>query len=306
MHRVAKAHLDDFAKKYEVGDIEAKQFEAFLNYIIFRTHCAENVDPRDLVYDGADPGIDGVMIFIDDTYISSVEEVEEAMKGRRRDTDVSIVFTQAKTGESWSKAEINVFESAISDFLSDHAAYPQSTYMRNAREVFDTVLKHVGRIRDGKPKAKAVFATTARASEDKEIVAAQAAIKATLEGTGYFSSVDVLLIDRNSIVELWRAAEGQVEATLNVLGTAAFPRTPGIDEGYVVTIRAKEFIDKILVDSNGRLRQQIFEENVRDFLGSESDVNQEMADLSYPLIFLRAKMQPEVGASLRRFSCDES
>ena len=28
--------------------------------------------------------------------------------------------------------------------------------------------------------------------------------------------------------------------------------------------------------------------------------------LSYPLIFLRAKMQPQVGASLRRFSCDES
>jgi hypothetical protein len=65
------------------------------------------------------------------------------------------VFTQAKTSESWSKAEINVFESAISDFLSDHAAYPHSVYMTNAREVFDAVLKHVGRIRDGKPKAEA-------------------------------------------------------------------------------------------------------------------------------------------------------
>ncbi len=278
MHRVAKAHLEDFAKKYDVGDAEAKQFEAFLNYVIFRTHCAENVDPRDLVYDGDDPGIDGVMIFIDDAYVSSVDEVEEAMKGRKRDTDVTIVFTQAKTSESWSKAEINVFESAISDFLSDHAAYPHSVYMTNAREVFDAVLKHVGRIRDGKPKAQAFFATTARFSEDREILAAQAAVKATLEGTGYFSSVDVMLINRDSIVELWTAAEGQVEATLNVLGTAAFPRTPGIDEGYVVTVRAKEFIEKILVDSNGRLRQQIFEENVRDFLGSESDVNQEMAD----------------------------
>ena len=110
MHRVAKAHLEDFAKKYDVGDAEAKQFEAFLNYVIFRTHCAENVDPRDLVYDGDDPGIDGVMIFIDDAYVSSVDEVEEAMKGRKRDTDVTIVFTQAKTSESWSKAEINVFE----------------------------------------------------------------------------------------------------------------------------------------------------------------------------------------------------
>jgi hypothetical protein len=80
MHRVAKAHLEDFATKYDVYDKEAKQFETFLNYVIFRTHCAENVDPRDLVYDGDDPGIDGVMIFIDDAYVSSVDEVEEAMK----------------------------------------------------------------------------------------------------------------------------------------------------------------------------------------------------------------------------------
>ena len=28
--------------------------------------------------------------------------------------------------------------------------------------------------------------------------------------------------------------------------------------------------------------------------------------LSHPLIFSRPKMQPEVGASLRRLSCDES
>lgn len=43
-------------------------------------------------------------------------------------------------------------------------------------------------------------------------------------------------------------------------------------------MRAKEFIDQILVDGNGRLRQRIFEDNVRDFLGSADDVNQEMAD----------------------------
>src|SRR5690606_19754952 len=42
--------------------------------------------------------------------------------------------------------------------------------------------------------------------------------------------------------------------------------------------RAQEFNDKILVDQNGRLRQRIFEDNVRDFLGSESEVNKEMTD----------------------------
>ncbi|SHO66572.1 AIPR protein [Pseudoxanthobacter soli DSM 19599] len=278
MHRVVRAHLDDFQVKHAVSDNQSKQFEAFLNYAIFRTHCAENIEPRDLVYEGDDPGIDGVMIFVDDSYVSSVEEVEEALRDRKRDADVTVVFTQAKTSESWSKGEINTFESAINDFLSEAASYPHSEFMKNAREVFNTVLTHVGKIRDGKPKAEIYFATTARAADADEILAASSAIQRSVAGTGYFSSVHVELINRDSIVELWTAAEGQVEATLKVLGMAPFPKTPGIDEGYAVTVRAKEFIDQILVDGNGRLRQRIFEENVRDFLGSAGDVNQEMAE----------------------------
>ncbi|MDA8232871.1 MAG: hypothetical protein M0006_16190 [Magnetospirillum sp.] len=103
MHRVVKSHLDDFEKKHSVSDQEAKQFEAFLNYVAFRSHCAENIEPRELVYEGDDPGIDGIMTFIDDSYVSSVEEVEEAMAGRKRDADVTVVLTQAKTSEAWSK-----------------------------------------------------------------------------------------------------------------------------------------------------------------------------------------------------------
>ncbi|WP_084570669.1 AIPR family protein [Methylosinus sp. PW1] len=278
MHRVVKSHLDDFERKHAIGENETKQFEAFLNYIVFRQHCAEHIDPKDLIYKGDDPGLDGIMIFVDDSYVSSIEEVEEAMKGRKRDADVTIVFAQAKTSEAWDKAEINVFESAINDFLAEKSAYPQADYIKNVREVFDGVLKHVGKIRDGKPKVEAFFATTARASADREILSAQQAIKASLENTGYFSDSEVFLVNRDSIVEMWKAAEGQVEATLRVLGSAAFPRTPGIEEGYAVTVRAKDFIEQILVDKNGRLRPHIFEENVRDFLGVEGDVNKEMAE----------------------------
>jgi len=150
--------------------------------------------------------------------------------------------------------------------------------MKNAREVFDAILNYVGKMRDGKPNVQAFFATTARASEDREILAARQALQTALKSAGYFNSVEVTLVNRDSIVDMWTAAEGQVEATFKVLGSAAFPRTPGIDQGYAVTVRAKDFIEQVLVDQHGRLRQRIFEENVRDFLGAEGDVNQEMAE----------------------------
>ena len=278
MHRVVKSHLADFQAKFAVSNQESRQFEAFLNYVIFRGHCAEAIDPSTLIYDGDDPGVDGVMIFIDDSYVSSIEEVIEAMKDRRRDADVTIVFTQAKTSESWSKSEINVFESAVIDFLSESVMYPHSEYMTNAKEVFDEVLKHLGKIKSGKPEVQAFFATTARESEDREILAASNALSSSLDNLGYFSKVDVLLINRDTVVELWKAAEGQVEATLKVIGNAPFPRTKDIEEGYVVTVHAKDFIEHVLTDKNGKLRQQIFEENVRDFIGLGGDVNREMTE----------------------------
>lgn len=45
----------------------------------------------------------------------------------------------------------------------------------------------------------------------------------------------------------------------------------------MVTVKAKDFIEQILTDKNDRLRQRIFEDNVRDFIGFDGDINAEMA-----------------------------
>jgi hypothetical protein len=129
--------------------------------------------------------------------------------------------------------------------------------MTNYREVFNAVLSNVGKIRDGKPRAHIYFASTARKSEDREILGAQAALKASVVDTGLFSDVQVLLADRDMIVEMWKASEGQVEATLRVIGSAAFPKAPGIEEGYVVTVKAKDFIEQVLIDKNDKLRTYV-------------------------------------------------
>lgn len=218
------------------------------------------------------------MIFVDDVFVSSSEEVADFFKSRKRDVDATVVFTQAKTGETWDKKEINAFQSAIVDYLSDEHEYPHSEYMQSAKEVFDSVIKNVGKLRSGKPRCVCYFATSARKSQDREIIAASKALRTSIIDTGLFSSVDVTLLDRDKVVELWTSAEGQIEATLKVLGSAAFPKAPEIEEGYVVTVKAKDFVESILTDKNGRLRQRIFEENVRDFIGSQGMINSEMSE----------------------------
>lgn len=58
-----------------------------------------------------------------------------------------LYLLKANTSETWSKAEINTFESGIKDFLAEDTSYPQSDYMENAKLVFGTVIERLGRLR---------------------------------------------------------------------------------------------------------------------------------------------------------------
>lgn len=65
---------------------------------------------------------------------------------------------------------------------------------------------------------------------------------------------------------------------LTTVGYAPFPAAPSIANAYVATVRARNFIDTVLKNSDGTVRKKLFEENVRDFLGTDAEVNSEISD----------------------------
>ncbi len=276
MHAVVTAHLNSFSEKFGIVADRDKVLEAFAAYSILREFSSDQVNPSDLTYEGDDPGIDSILIFIDDTYISSVEEVSETFLGRKRDVDVDVVFIQVKSTDGWNKKEITTFQSGVIDFLDEKPVYPHSEHLTEKKRVFLEIIKNVGRIKGGKPKFSAFFVTTGKEPADREILSAIKAIQKAASQTGYFSSSVSVGIGRDGLLARWSAAEGPIEATLPVLAIAAFPRAQGLDEGYVATVNAKMFVEKILADQHGKLRQRIFEENVRDFYGEDNDVNVEI------------------------------
>ena len=82
MHRVVKSHSQSFAERFSVRGSETKQFESFVNYVVFRRYSSDAIDPNDLIYSGDDPGIDGVMIFVDDIYAASEDEFSDIIRVR--------------------------------------------------------------------------------------------------------------------------------------------------------------------------------------------------------------------------------
>jgi hypothetical protein len=84
MHRVVKALLDAFKEQHSLDEDIAQSFEAFVTYCVLRKYNSDAVALIGLIYDGADPGIDGVVVLLDDILISSYEELEEQPMQLRR------------------------------------------------------------------------------------------------------------------------------------------------------------------------------------------------------------------------------
>ena len=69
-----------------------------------------------------------------------------------------------------------------------------------------------------------------------------------------------------------------------------------------------DFNDTISHQCGVTMNDSVEARAIAEFMGKKDGVSvtyQPALILSYPLIFSRAKMQPQVGASLRRFSLDE-
>jgi hypothetical protein len=101
--------------------------------------------------------------------------------------------------------------------------------------------------------------------------------EAQLEELGLFADIDVRYIDRDELTELWVGTYSGIDASLELYSSAALPKIAGIAEAYLAVVRAKDFVDNLLVSADGNLRSQVFEENVRSFLGTDNPVNQAIA-----------------------------
>jgi hypothetical protein len=109
MHLVTKSYFNTFCQNFGAPYSDSKNFEAFANYCIFSKYTGDSVEISDLVYDGADPGIDGAFLYLDDRAVMSLDELSEIFDGSRREYSVSVVFTQVKSSTSWSKMEVDSF-----------------------------------------------------------------------------------------------------------------------------------------------------------------------------------------------------
>lgn len=278
MHRIVKAHLESFVKSFGLeADNESVQFEKFATHCVISNRFSAAFDLDDVCTGPGDDGIDGVAVVIDETLTASVEDAQAIFAAQRRNHDVDILFVQAKRSESFDLGEFLKFKEGILRFSTQTPYASTDEVLSEARKMFDVVLQEVPKVRNGKPSLTARFVTTGQYKKPPALETALADFVAQLVELGLFHDVDVRFIDRDELTRLWVGTYSGIEASLPAFSIAALPNIAGIDEAYLAVVRAKDLVNNLLLTEDGNLRTQVFEENVRSFLGHDNPVNQSIA-----------------------------
>lgn len=279
MHRIVKAHLNNFVKScgYELEN-EADQFEMFSAHCVIASRFTSTFDMGDVKTGPGEDGIDGVAILIDEAVCSSEEDAESIFSAERRNHDVDVVFIQAKRSETFDLGDFLKFKESILRFVNQDQCLIQNDVLANARKVFDVVVSQVPKIRNGKPSLTVRYVTTGLYREPGALEIAIKDFETQLNEFGLFYLIDIKFIDRDELTKLWVETYSGIDASLSISSFAALPNIADIDEAYLVVVSAKEFVKNLLTTSDGSLRTQVFEENVRAFLGNDNLVNKSIAE----------------------------
>lgn len=278
MDRIIKSHLKQFSHEHAIeSESEDVRFEKFVNFAVLQSLLAKRLD-LDLVTTGADDdGIDGVAVIINEELVVGKRDVKAALNNQRKNNDVQIVFIQSKTSESIDLGDYLKFKEAILRLISEEDYSPQSSIQLEAREALDVVIENVAKIRNGRPNIRAVYATAGNNEPQTPHCKAQKKLESEIEGTKCFDQILVEFVNADYLISEWVSSYSSVEIDLEMHSHAGLPQIEGIEESYLAVIRAKEFVEKLLLSTDGNIRSQLFEDNVRHYLGSANDVNSSIA-----------------------------
>lgn len=279
MHRIIKAHLDSFSRSFGVENYdESVQFEKFVNSAVLSSRLGNNYDLDDVTTSEGDDGVDGIAVIIDEELILSDEDANSIFSTDRKNHDVEVVFIQAKRSESFDLGDFLKFKESIFRFINSDNYDVEDDIQKNSRTVFDVAINNVPKIRGGKPHLVARFVTTGIYRLPQAIEDAKHEFFNQLEELGYFSGIDIQFLGRDELTALWVASYSSISAVLPMYSNAPLPVINGIEEAYLAVVKAKDLVENLLLTEDGSLRNHVFEENVRAFLGVDNPVNKSIAE----------------------------
>ena len=275
MHVILKKHTEEIAEQFEISEDESTLFEIYCNYCVVSKSFLGRFNPFHVTTKEDDASIDGLAFIIDGDLILSEDDALQAFDTHKTGLDTKLIITQSKSGEKFDKDEISNFGMGIKDFLSLNPKLPNGEVNQESLKILNIILDNLNKVANKLPDIEIYYCTSGVYSKDREIVATFEIIDRDVRSLDIFKEVLVKPLGRNELIKIWNSINSNNEAKLHLQEYFGIPEMPNIPQSYIALVNAKEFVDKLLRDENGNIKNEVFEENIRAFLG-ETPVNKKI------------------------------
>ncbi|QFY05350.1 abortive phage resistance protein [Nonomuraea phyllanthi] len=228
---------------------------------------------RDGIVDGAhDCGVDGIWSFIDDRYVTA--DVHQYLSSRVRTID--LVILQAKTSTGYQETVLEKLCYHLPELLSmnrseeDLANHTNAKLLNRTKRFLD-ILESTASFFP-KVRIQVIYASRAAEGPHPNVKAKGDRLRREMQRIASHTDCVIEYLTAGHLRE--RAARGAKAVAELVF--SEIPISTSIGEGYACLARLDEYY-KFITSSNGALRLELFESNVRDYAGSTA-VNTAIGD----------------------------
>ena len=270
------SYLDGFASDFGYKDNDqSKQFELFSAYCVVCHNYTDKFDvEKSIVGSGGDTGIDAIAILINGKICHDMAELEDFINANNK-INVHFIFVQSKTSPSFECSEILNFGSGVKDFFCDIPTLEINNYIRTYREMKNLIYQNARKFYQGNPSCSLFYVSSGTLNPDKNLESIKNSIQNDLKREGCLSNISLDYIDGDKLYKIYRNIIRGTEKNIEMEHYIVLPEANDVEEALLGRISCKEFL-KLICDDDGNIDQNIFSDNIRDYLGN-STINDEIA-----------------------------
>lgn len=241
-----------------------------------RNFTSRHFNPDIVCTEDGEMGLDGVAIVVNDTIVTSVDEINDILCKNIRDLNVDYIFTQSKTSEGFDTGEISVFLMAVKNFFQDKSKrIKMNAKMDELAKISDVILDNAIKLNTN-PVCHLYYATTGIWNETPAFAAVIENGISEIKNLQLFSDVSFIPYDQKRITNAYREIKNSIKKQLTIDHAVAIPDIENVEEAYIGIVKCVDYV-KLIANEDGKLMVNLFEDNIRYFQGFNA-VNMEITD----------------------------
>ena len=261
------AKINEFAKKFGITRTETNDddvFEDFGNYVIASNFLEEELDNVKSISTNKAQGIDGIVIIVNNRLVS--EEADLGKFGPTEAIQIKIGFIQSTTKNSFDEQKFSAFTDEVVKFLT--GSIDIEPYSTIYKKLLDDSGNFIDRIEET-PRVSLFFlsARTSHILSEEKINAERKKITSRNEIENKCNLDKISVLQKDEVKNEYEKISKFHSIQLKFENNIPLSSVDNVELSLLATVKFSE-LKKIILTSDKNLKEKLFVENVRNYIGS--------------------------------------